>query len=173
MTCFDILLNSHFCALVKFMATKKAVTQPSEFDTYVSMRQAAGQMDLRLHHFLSTKGMTLTQFLILDSVNKAKSITPMELAFELCVSPASITYTSRHLAKEKLLVKKIDSKDRRSAKLALTSKGKTTVQTLSKSLSVIAKEYLGVLKEREIEQLHAKSEKIKTELPILPNFPRF
>lgn len=141
------------------------------FDVFSDMRQAAGQMDLRYHQFLSTKGITLTQYLILNALSKESPLTPLHLADELCVSPASITYTCRTLMKKKLVMKKTDPTDRRSMRITLTASGRTKVRSLVRSLNTLTKEFFGDLSEREVSQLSKISCRVRSKLPMMtPTF---
>jgi|SaaInlStandDraft_1057018.scaffolds.fasta_scaffold20364_1 DNA-binding MarR family transcriptional regulator len=148
------------------MASKRVPKSiPSHFDIYNSVRQAAGQMDLLFHEFLTEQGLTLSQYLVLDAISKEEVLTPMQISQELCVSPASITYTCQSLIKSKLIIKKVDKADRRSMNVKLTAGGKKLLSSLSQSLSKISKEFMEILTEREMRQLYTKAERLKDHLP--------
>jgi DNA-binding MarR family transcriptional regulator len=76
-----------------------------------------------------------------------------ELCRELLIENSTGVEITRRLAKKGLLLEEADEKDRRSARLSLTEKGKTVMRQLYEQLSPVYAGFLDALNPEEKKQL--------------------
>jgi len=89
----------------------------------VALRQITRAIDLHSKQLLRKTGLTTSQLLILQSINKLGHSTPTAIARDIHVSQATVTNILARLSQHGLVSRAKSDDDRRSVQVSLTESG--------------------------------------------------
>jgi DNA-binding MarR family transcriptional regulator len=112
------------------------------------------------------KDITIDQCLVLIILNKEAEISQNELAHLVFKDNASITRMIELMVKNEYLIRTIHKEDRRKFKLAISPKGKKTIELIKPIVQVNRKTALNGLSLKEINALDKTLSKIITNCKI-------
>lgn len=93
-------------------------------EVLIALRRLIRATDLHSKHLVRTSGLTASQVLILQAIDKQEQATPSQLAKEISLSQATITSIVDRLENRGLLARERSQTDRRRVYLQLTEAGK-------------------------------------------------
>lgn len=105
-------------------------------------------------------GITMSQFVVLRSLEKKGKVTVSEVAEDLNVSLSAITALADRLYKAGLVDRRRDEQDRRLVWLTLTGKGVEAVAACRKARMKVVGKYFEQLPAEDVERLIQIYEKI-------------
>jgi len=137
--------------------------------TYVKLMRAAESVTARIHQHLASKGLTLSQFAVLEALYHLGPLSQGEIGRKILRSSGNITMVIDNLEKNGLARRKRDRSDRRFFIVHLTDSGYQLIANIFPAHArVIAKEF-GVLTAAEQDSLASLCKKLglrgKTEHP--------
>ena len=110
--------------------------------TVYLIKRIETEITLRMNKALSEYGVTLAQYIILNFVNdNQKDLSSAQLSRRFKMTPQSMNETVTTLQKKAMLVKNIDTENKRILRISLTEKGvevlsfcNTAIDTLERNL---------------------------------------
>ena len=117
-------------------------------------------MSSRINKHLSDKGLTASQFNILDALYHLGTLTQKELGNKLLKSGGDITMVIDNLEKRKLVKRKRGEKDRRVFLVTLTIKGTGLVEKILLQQVNRIKNEVNILSKNEQNELQRLCKKI-------------
>ena len=128
--------------------------------TYVKLMRAAESVTARIHEHLSSNGLTLSQFAVLEALYHLGPLSQREIGRKILRSSGNITMVIDNLEKNGLARRKRDEVDRRFFIVHLTHKGDQLISNIfPPHARVIAKEF-GVLTAAEQDTLGSLCKKL-------------
>jgi DNA-binding MarR family transcriptional regulator len=97
-------------------------------DFLVSLRQITRAIDLHFKKIQKQSGLTTSQLLVLEAIQKLDAPTPKAIASEIVLSQATVTSIVDRLEKRGLLRREKSQKDKRSVQITLASEGESILQ---------------------------------------------
>jgi DNA-binding MarR family transcriptional regulator len=92
--------------------------------TVYLIKRIETEITLRMNKVLSEYGITLAQYIILNFVNdNQKDLSSAQLSRRFKMTPQSMNETVTTLQKKEMLVKNIDTENKRILRISLTEKG--------------------------------------------------
>jgi len=140
-----------------FKGSKKEVRA---LNTYIKLIRAADTLSSRINKHLSDKGLTASQFNILDALYHLGTLTQKELGNKLLKSGGDITMVIDNLEKRKLVKRKRGEKDRRVFLVTLTIKGIGLVEKILLQQVNRIKNEVNILSKNEQNELQRLCKKI-------------
>ena len=129
-------------------------------NTYVKLMRAAESVTHRTHQHLSSKGLTLSQFAVLEALYHLGPLSQKQIGEKILRSSGNITMVVDNLEKRGLVKRKRSEVDRRYFIIHLTNQGHKRISSIfPRHAAVIAAE-MNVLSEREQETLSRLCKKI-------------
>ena len=99
-------------------------------NVYIKLMRAAESLNSRVHAHTIEKGLTLSQFSILEALYHLGPLCQKELGDKLLKSGGNITLVVDNLEKQKLVRRERDEKDRRYFSIHLTPEGNSLIEKL-------------------------------------------
>ena len=128
--------------------------------TYVKLMRAAESVTARIHEHLSSKGLTLSQFAVLEALYHLGPLSQREIGRKILRSSGNITMVIDNLEKRGLVRRKRNQADRRFFIVHLTDRGSKLISNIfPPHARVIAKEF-GVLTDAEQDALGSLCKKL-------------
>ena len=90
---------------------------------YISMSRSLLQLERNLEQLLREHGLTKTQFAVMEALYHKGTLSQFELHKIILTTAGNLPVVVRNLKKEKLILEKVDKKDRRRKHLSLSKKG--------------------------------------------------
>ena len=122
---------------------------------YLAMNKLAPELSAHLE-----KGLTTDQFFVLRILSRRGSCTVSELANEHKVNPAAITAMMDRLAKNDLIIRERDEKDRRTVNIRLADNGFQVFNQSETKRKQLFKQYFSKLAPDEMKLLVVITEKL-------------
>ena len=113
--------------------------------TYVKLMRAAESVTARVHKHLSSAGLTVSQFGVLEAIYHLGPLSQKELGRKILRSSGNITMVIDNLAKRRLVRRERDSSDRRIFIVHLTAEGQKLIGKIFPSHAALITEELSVL----------------------------
>ena len=128
--------------------------------TYVKLMRAAESVTARTHRHLSSTGLTISRFAVLEALYHLGPLSQREIGQKILRSSGNITMVIDNLEKTGLVKRKRNKADRRFYIVHLTDKGYNLINKLfPPHAAVIAKDF-GVLTAGEQDTLGALCKKL-------------
>ena len=128
--------------------------------TYVKLMRAAESVTARIHEHLSSNGLTLSQFAVLEALYHLGPLSQREIGQKILRSSGNITMVIDNLEKRGLVRRKRAKADRRFYIVHLTAGGSKLISNIfPPHARVIAKEF-GVLTAAEQDTLGSLCKKL-------------
>lgn len=99
-------------------------------NTYVKLMRAAESMTARAHEHLSSAGLTISQFGVLEALYHRGPLSQKEIGQKILRSSGNITMVIDNLEKRSLVRRERDQHDRRSFIVHLTEAGKKLIRKI-------------------------------------------
>jgi MarR family 2-MHQ and catechol resistance regulon transcriptional repressor len=128
--------------------------------TYVKLMRAAESVTGRIHEHLSSIGLTLSQFAVIEALYHLGPLSQRQIGQKILRSSGNITMVIDNLEKNGLVRRKRDKADRRFFIVHLTDKGYKLISNIfPPHARVIAREF-GVLTAAEQDTLASLCKKL-------------
>ncbi len=129
-------------------------------DTYIKLTRAAESLLTRTGAHLHRRGLTTTQFAVLEALYHLGSLSQVELSRKLLTSTGNITTVLQNLEKRGLICRERSSEDQRFIRVSITGSGSDLIaQVLPPHVGGIV-EAMSVLTPAEQETLAALCRKL-------------
>ncbi len=129
-------------------------------NTYVKLMRAAESVTQRTHQHLSSKGLTLSQFAVLEALYHLGPLSQKQIGQKILRSSGNITMVADNLEKSGLVKRNRSEVDRRYFIIHLTNQGHKLISSIfPRHAAVIAAE-MSVLSEKEQDTLSRLCKKI-------------
>jgi MarR family 2-MHQ and catechol resistance regulon transcriptional repressor len=126
----------------EFRANNKEVRALS---TYVKLMRAAESITARVHKHLSSVGLTVSQFGVLEAIYHLGPLSQRDLGQKILRSSGNITMVIDNLEKRRLVRRERDTSDRRFLFIHLTNEGQTLIRQIFPSHAALITKELSVL----------------------------
>jgi MarR family 2-MHQ and catechol resistance regulon transcriptional repressor len=128
--------------------------------TYVKLMRAAESVTARIHEHLSSTGLTLSQFAVLEVLYHLGPLSQSEIGRKILRSSGNMTMVIDNLEKNGLVRRQRDKTDRRFFFVHLTDRGLKLISNIfPPHARVITKEF-GVLTDAEQDELASLCKKL-------------
>jgi MarR family transcriptional regulator, 2-MHQ and catechol-resistance regulon repressor len=129
-------------------------------NTYVKLMRAAESVTNRIHRHLSSAGLTLSQFAVLEALYHLGPLTQREIGQKILRSSGNITMVIDNLQKNNLVRRERNEADRRFYNVHLTDKGYKLIKKVFPPHAAVIAKYLGVLTAAEQDVLGSLCKKL-------------
>jgi len=129
-------------------------------NTYVKLMRAAESMTARAHEHLSSAGLTISQFGVLEALYHRGPLSQKEIGQKILRSSGNITMVIDNLEKRSLVRRERDQHDRRSFIVHLTEAGKKLIRKIFPPHAAVISSELSVLTAAEQKTLGALCKKL-------------
>ena len=113
--------------------------------TYVKLMRAAESITSRAHKHLSSVGLTVSQFGVLEAIFHLGPLSQRELGRKILRSSGNITMVIDNLEKRRLVRRERDASDRRQFIVHLTDEGQKLIEKIFPSHAALIIQQLSVL----------------------------
>lgn len=113
--------------------------------TYVKLMRAAESITSRAHKHLSSVGLTVSQFGVLEALYHLGPLSQKDLGQKILRSSGNITMVIDNLEKRRLVRRERDRNDRRFLIVHLTAEGKKLISKIFPPHAALITKELGVL----------------------------
>jgi MarR family 2-MHQ and catechol resistance regulon transcriptional repressor len=117
--------------------------------TYVKLMRAAESITSRVHKHLSSVGLTVSQFGVLEAIYHLGPLSQKDLGQKILRSSGNITLVIDNLEKRRLVRRERDSSDRRIFVVHLTGEGQKLICKIFPSHAARITDELRVLDEKD------------------------
>jgi MarR family 2-MHQ and catechol resistance regulon transcriptional repressor len=114
--------------------------------TYVKLMRAAESITSRVHRHLSSVGLTVSQFGVLEAILHLGPLSQRDLGRKILRSSGNITMVIDNLEKRRLVRRKREVSDRRMFIVHLTGEGQTLIGKIFPSHAALITHEMSVLK---------------------------
>ena len=121
--------------------------------TYVKLMRAAESMTARIHRHLSSTGLTISQFAVLEALYQLGPLSQREIGQKILRSSGNITMVIDNLEKNGLVRRERHEADRRFFIVHLTDKGYHLINKIFPPHAAVIAKDLGVLTAAEQDAL--------------------
>jgi MarR family 2-MHQ and catechol resistance regulon transcriptional repressor len=134
----------------KHLGTKEEVLA---LDTFVKLIRASESVSNRVHHHLSDRDLTVSQFGVLEALYHLGSLHQRDLAEKLLKSGGNMTLVIDNLEKRELVKREREIGDRRCIKVNLTEKGQHLIGEIFPTHVAAVVEAMSILSPTEQTEL--------------------
>jgi MarR family 2-MHQ and catechol resistance regulon transcriptional repressor len=121
--------------------------------TYVKLMRAAESVTARIHRHLSSTGLTISQFAVLEALYQLGPLSQREIGKKILRSSGNITMVIDNLEKNGLVKRERNEADRRFFIVHLTDKGYHLINKIFPPHAAVVTEDIGVLTAAEQDTL--------------------
>ncbi len=121
--------------------------------TYVKLMRAAESVTTRIHRHLSSTGLTISQFAVLEALYQLGPMSQREIGQKILRSSGNITMVIDNLEKTGLVRRERNEADRRFFIVHLTDKGYSLIHKIFPPHAAVIAKDLGVLTAAEQDAL--------------------
>ena len=125
-----------------FLGNNKEVRALS---TYVKLMRAAESITARVHKHLSSVGLTVSQFGILEAIYHLGPLSQRDLGQKILRSSGNITMVIDNLEKRHLVRRERDTSDRRIFIIHLTNEGQKLIRKIFPSHAALITKEMSIL----------------------------
>jgi MarR family 2-MHQ and catechol resistance regulon transcriptional repressor len=113
--------------------------------TYVKLMRAAESITARVHKHLSSVGLTVSQFGVLEAIFHLGPLSQRDLGRKILRSSGNITMVIDNLEKRRLVRRERDASDRRVVIVHLSGEGRQLIEKIFPSHAALITKELSVL----------------------------
>jgi MarR family 2-MHQ and catechol resistance regulon transcriptional repressor len=135
------------------MDNKFTKTDALALKTYIKLMRAAESVTARIHKQLSEKGLTISQFGILEALYHLGPMSQRDVGNKILKSSGNITMVIDNLEKRKLVKRTKNKTDRRSFTINLTESGQRFIREFFPSHATRIVKEMNILNTAEQQQL--------------------
>ena len=128
-------------------------TESRALRTYVKLMRAAESVTARTHRHLSSTGLTISQFAVLEALYQLGPLSQREIGKKILRSSGNITMVIDNLEKSELARRERNEADRRFFIVHLTDKGYNLINKIFPPHAAVIAENLGALTAAEQDTL--------------------
>ena len=128
--------------------------------TYVKLMRAAESVTARTHRHLSSTGLTISQFAVLEALYHSGPLSQKEIGQKILRSSGNITMVIDNLEKTGLVKRERNAADRRFFIVHLTDKGDNLINKIFPPHAAVIAKDLGVLTAAEQATLGSLCKKL-------------
>ena len=128
--------------------------------TYTKLMRAAESVTARTHRHLSSKGLTISQFGVLEALYHLGPLSQKEIGQKILRSGGNITMIIDNLEKRGLVMRKRDETDRRVYIVHLTDEGNKLISRVFPPHAIKISDEMSVLSAAEQETLGSLCKKL-------------
>ena len=128
--------------------------------TYVKLMRAAESVTVRTHRHLSSTGLTISQFAVLEALYHSGPLSQKEIGQKILRSSGNITMVIDNLEKTGLVRRERNEADRRFFIVHLTAKGDNLINKIFPPHAAVIAKDLGVLTAAEQNALGSLCKKL-------------
>ena len=128
-------------------------TETRALKTYVKLMRAAESVTARTHRHLSSTGLTISQFAVLEALYQLGPLSQREIGQKILRSSGNITMVIDNLEKSGLVRRERNEADRRFYIVHLTDKGYKLIDKIFPPHAAVIAEDLGALTAAEQDAL--------------------
>jgi MarR family 2-MHQ and catechol resistance regulon transcriptional repressor len=128
--------------------------------TYVKLMRAAESVTARIHKHLSSNGLTLSQFAVLEALYHLEPLSQREIGQKILRSSGNITMVIDNLEKNGLVRRKRNKADRRLSIVHLTDSGYKLMGNIFPPHARVIAKVFGVLTDAEQDTLGSLCKKL-------------
>ena len=128
-------------------------TETRALKTYVKLMRAAESVTARTHRHLSSTGLTISQFAVLEALYQLGPLSQREIGQKILRSSGNITMVIDNLEKSGLVRRERNEADRRFFIVHLTDKGYNLIDKIFPPHAAVIAEDLGALTAAEQDAL--------------------
>ena len=129
-------------------------------NTYTKLMRAAESITARTHRHLSSKGLTISQFGVLEAIYHLGPLSQKEIGQKILRSGGNITMVIDNLEKRGLVIRRRDAADRRVFIVHLTDEGKKLISRIFPPHAAKISDEMSVLSPAEQETLGGLCKKL-------------
>ena len=129
-------------------------------NTYVKLMRAAESMTARAHEHLSSAGLTISQFGVLEALYHRGPLSQKEIGQKILRSSGNITMVIDNLEKRSLVRRERDQNDRRSFIVHLTDAGNKLICKIFPPHAAVILNEMSILTAAEQKTLGALCKKL-------------
>jgi len=142
---------------VRFQGNQKEMRA---LNTYVKLMRAAESMTVRAHQHLSSAGLTISQFGVLEALYHLGPLSQKDIGQKILRSSGNITMVIDNLEKRSLVRRERDRQDRRSFIVHLTDAGNQLIRKIFPPHAAVISNELSVLTAAEQKMLGVLCKKL-------------
>jgi MarR family 2-MHQ and catechol resistance regulon transcriptional repressor len=137
------------------MAAKRQIdsNQHTALNVYVKLMRATSAVTTRMHRHLKDKGLTSSQFGVLEALYHLGPLCQQEIGNKILKTSGNMTMVIDNLEKRGLVVREKDPHDRRYLQIHLTRQGNDLISKVFPHHAGIAESVFAVLDAHEQKQL--------------------
>lgn len=143
-------------------------------DAYIKLSRALHAVDTRIHRHLQDRGLTVSQFGVLEALLHVGPMSQRQLAQKILRSSGNLTMVIDNLERDGLVRREKSDRDRRVMNVFLTDQGRELIAGMIGPHVQGVQEVMGELSEVELSQLaglcrrlgHAAAGKAGAESPV-------
>ena len=128
-------------------------TETRALKTYVKLMRAAESVTARIHRHLSSTGLTISQFAVLEALYQLGPLSQREIGKKILRSSGNITMVIDNLEKNRLVMRERNEADRRFFIVHLTDKGYDLIKRVFPPHAAVITEDLSALTAGEQDTL--------------------
>lgn len=128
--------------------------------TYVKLMRAAESVTARIHRHLSSTGLTLSQFAVLEALYHLGPLSQKDLGRKILRSSGNITMVIDNLEKRGLVRRKRQDVDRRYSIVHLTGRGNNLIERIFPHHAKVIVDEMGILSAEQQEALSTLCKKL-------------
>jgi len=130
-----------------------SIKEARALNTYVKLMRAAESITARAHRQLSSLGLTLSQFGVIEALYHLGPLTQREIGQKILRSSGNITMVIDNLEKRNLVRRERSHADRRFFIIHLTEEGKKLIRSIFPPHAAVIAKQMGVLTAAEQQTL--------------------
>ena len=129
-------------------------------NTYTKLMRAAESITARTHRHLSSKGLTISQFGVLEALYHLGPLSQKQIGQKILRSRGNITMIIDNLEKRGLVMRKRDKEDRRVFIIHLTDEGNKLISKIFPPHATKISDEMSILSAAEQEMLGGLCKKL-------------
>jgi MarR family 2-MHQ and catechol resistance regulon transcriptional repressor len=145
--------------------------EKAALDAFVKLTRAAESVIARVHRHLAQKGITTSQFGVLEMIYHLGPLSQGKIGRKLLRSGGNMTMVIDNLEKRGLVLRRRDESDRRYYIVELTQRGGELVAELFPAYAVKVVEQMGVLTMAEMQELGMLCKKLGKQTDLYAGEP--
>ena len=132
---------------------KRKITETLALGTFIKLMRASESVAERSFRHLGARGITPSQFAVMEALLHKGALTQTELARKILRTSGNMTMVIDNLEKAGLVCRERSSEDRRAVFVSLTRKGDVLIRKVFPAHAKEVKAQMEVLSAEELDQL--------------------
>jgi MarR family 2-MHQ and catechol resistance regulon transcriptional repressor len=133
---------------------------PTAGQFWIVLARCSKALAMRVEQSVSSAGMCLTDFMILEALLHKGPLTITEIQGKILLASGSMTAAVDRLEKKGMIVRRAMQQDRRARQLELTPSGRRVIERIFREHEAEFESLIGVLGDGEKRQTYASLKKL-------------